>query len=55
MPRNIVNPKTLQKKSKGHQVEHVIGSTYKVVSGSSGKDYTVTIHTDGHSARCSCP
>jgi hypothetical protein len=43
MPRNIKNAKTVNKKSKTHDVVEVSPFTYQVTSGSSGQTYTVKV------------
>lgn len=46
------NAKTIQTKSRQHQVNQISLDRYEVVSGTSGSRYTVRIHPDG--PRCSC-
>ena len=43
MPRNIKNVKTVNKKSKTHQVSEFSPFVYHVTSGASGKTYTVSV------------
>lgn len=46
------NAKALQSKSKSHQVTQTSATTYTVKSGSSSKEYTVTLQN--HGAQCTC-
>ena len=52
MEKKIKNAKQLQKKSRSHQVRHVWGNMYQVVSGASGRTYYVRVKEDG--ATCDC-
>jgi hypothetical protein len=44
--------KSLQSKSRTHEIAEVNATTYTVKSGSSGNEYTVTLQNSG--ATCSC-
>ncbi|HXV44151.1 MAG TPA: SWIM zinc finger family protein [Anaerolineae bacterium] len=46
------NAKKLQTKSKTHEVSHLYGDTYCVISGSSKNEYQVTVN--GQGATCTC-
>jgi hypothetical protein len=46
------NAKTIQTKSRTHQVNQISLDKFEVISGTSGSRYTVRIHPDG--PRCSC-
>lgn len=48
----ITNPKTIQAKSRSHQVIDHGASQFTVVSGYSGQAYTVTLQAGG--ATCTC-
>jgi hypothetical protein len=48
----VRNAKSLQKKSRSHEVTQVSPTAFTVVSGGSGSTYTVTLA--GQSARCTC-
>lgn len=54
MAHTITDPKTIQRKSRKHQVRHIWANQYEVTSGASGSKYTVTLHTDGKGGTCSC-
>lgn len=54
MASKIVNPKTVQNKSRSHTVIDHGTETFTVVSGHSGEAYSVIIRHDG-GAICSCP
>jgi hypothetical protein len=52
MAKTIANPKKIQSKSRQHQVKHLGGNSFEVVSGTSGNAYRVTLVPGG--ARCAC-
>jgi len=52
MSKIIKNAKKIQGKSRTHEVSHLSGNTFEVISGASGKTYTVTTIPGG--ARCTC-
>jgi hypothetical protein len=54
MSHIITNPKFVQRKSRRHEVAHILGNVYEVTSGASGEVYTVRLHPDGQGASCSC-
>ena len=48
----IRNAKTIQKKSKQHDIKPLTPNTFEVISGSSRNSYTVTIIDNG--GKCTC-
>ena len=54
MARKIRNAKRLQAKSRRHEVKHVYGTLYQVISGTSGERYNVRVESDGSGAICDC-
>lgn len=53
MTRTIANPKTLQNKSRTHDVIQTGPQTFEVTSGASGNSYYVTLLSTG-GMTCSC-
>lgn len=52
MATTIKNPKTIQAKSRTHQVKQLANDLYEVTSGESGKAYSVRVIENG--GHCSC-
>lgn len=53
MAKQIRNPKTIQKKSRSHEVSLLSRNRYAVTSGASGNQYTVSL-VNGSGALCNC-
>lgn len=50
----ITNPKSVQTKSRSHEVAQVAGNTFEVTSGTSGETYKVQVYYQDQSGTCTC-
>lgn len=53
MTNKITSPKTIQNKSRSHDVKQVAGNTFEVTSGASGETYKVQVFNN-ESGTCTC-